>query len=189
MPSTFDRVRGLHPRRSRFNLSYGKAFDCDMGQLIPTMARFMVPGDIFTYYQEAVVRAKAPLRSPAFAEINVYSYNFFVPLRILMGENVVDADGKNEWQIDDHAFEKFINPKNPGSAVSVTLPRWTPTGNSVINDNWNGINSGDPGSNADDVNVTVKDNGIYSSGIILSILLMSFRRVRILLIFSDVHIA
>lgn len=160
--STFNRVRGLKPRRSRFNLSYGKAFDADMGQLIPTCIKFMVPGDIFTIHQEAVIRTKGPLRSPAFAEINCFSYEFFVPLRILFGESLTNADGEYEWEIHDHDFEKFITGGKNGTDDSVVLPRWIPTGTDVVNDNWNGIASTDPGSNVDDVNVTVKDNGIYS---------------------------
>ena len=166
--STFNRVRGLKPRRSRFNLSYGKAFDCDMGQLIPTMVKFMVPGDIFTFHQEAVIRTKGPLRSPAFAELNCYSYNFFVPLRILFGESVYDSNQKiYEWEIADHAFEKFITGGKDGTDTSVVLPRWTPSGSTVVNDNWNGIDPPDPGdpdngSNKNDVNVSVADNGLYS---------------------------
>lgn len=71
----------------------------------------------------------------------------------------------------------------------MTLPRWTPTGNSVINDNWNGINSGDPGSNADDVNVTVKDNGIYSLWDYLEYPIDVIPQGAYPLDFSDVHIA
>lgn len=160
--STFNHVKGLKPRRSRFNIGYGKAFDCDMGQLIPSMVKFMVPGDVFTMHQEAVIRTKAPLRSPAFAELNCYSYTFFVPLRILFGESVQNAEGWYDWEIKDHDFEKFITGGRTGNDVSVVLPRWVPTGTDIVNDNWNGIASGSSGSNVDDVNVTVKDNGLYS---------------------------
>ena len=165
--STFNHVNGLHPRRSRFNISYGKALDCDMGQLIPSMVKFMVPGDIFTFHQEVVARPKAPLRAPCFADINCYSYNFFVPLRILFGESKTDVNGEYEWDVDDKAFGKFLNGGRTGKDNSVVLPRWVPTGLDIVNDNWNGIpapgDGEDPnGSNIDDVNVTVKDNGIYS---------------------------
>lgn len=44
----FEQVGGLYPRRSVFNLSYSKKFDCDMGQLIPIMAEEVVPGDKFS---------------------------------------------------------------------------------------------------------------------------------------------
>lgn len=165
--STFNHVNGLHPRRSRFNISYGKALDCDMGQLIPSMVKFMVPGDIFTFHQEVVARPKAPLRAPCFADINCFSYNFFVPLRILFGESKTDVNGEYEWDVDDKAFGKFLNGGRTGKDNSVVLPRWVPTGTDIVNDNWNGIpapgEGEDPnGSNIDDVNVTVKDNGIYS---------------------------
>lgn len=160
--STFNHVKGLKPRRSRFNIGYGKAYDCDMGQLIPSMVKFMVPGDIFTMHQEAVIRTKAPLRSPAFAELNCYSYTFFVPLRILFGESVQNNEGWLDWEIKDHDFEKFITGGRTGNDDSVVLPRWVPTGTSVVNDNWNGIASGVSGSNVDDANVTVLDNGLYS---------------------------
>lgn len=160
--STFNHVRGLKPRRSRFNLTYGKAFDCDFGQLIPTMMKFMVPGDIFTFHQESVIRTKGPLRSPAFAELNCFSYNFFVPLRILFGESVENAEGWLDWEIHDHDFEKFITGGRTGTDDSVVLPRWVPTGTNIVNDNWNGIAAGSSGSNVNDVNVTVSDNGLYS---------------------------
>lgn len=160
--STFNHVKGLKPHRSRFNLTYGKAFDCDMGQLIPSMMKFMVPGDIFTMHQESVIRTKAPLRSPAFAELNCFSYTFFVPLRILFGESVQNAEGWLDWEIHDHDFEKFITGGRTGNDNSVVLPRWVPTGTDIVNDNWNGIESGFSGSNIDDTNVTVKDNGLYS---------------------------
>lgn len=164
---TFNHVNGLHPRRSRFNIGYGKALDCDMGQLIPSMVKFMVPGDIFTFHQEVVARPKAPLRAPCFADINCYSYNFFVPLRILFGESKTDVNGEYEWDVDDKAFGKFLNGGRTGKDNSVVLPRWVPTGLDIVNDNWNGIpapgEGEDPnGSNIDDVNVTVADNGIYS---------------------------
>lgn len=165
--STFNRVKGLKPRRSRFNLSYGKAFDCDMGQLIPTMVKYMVPGDIFTMFQESAIRVKAPLRSPCFAELNAFSYTFFVPLRILFGSSKLNAESWYDWEINDHDFEKFLTGGRTGTDNSVVLPRWVPTGSDVVNDNWNGIpapGEGDPdnGSNINDVNVTVEDNGIYS---------------------------
>lgn len=160
--STFNHVKGLKPRRSRFNIGYGKAFDCDMGQLIPTMVKFMVPGDIFTMHQEAVIRTKAPLRSPAFAELNCFSYTFFVPLRILFGESVQNNEGWLDWEIHDHDFEKFITGGRTGNDDSIVLPRWVPTGTSIVNDNWNGIAAGSSGSNVNDPNVTVTDNGLYS---------------------------
>ena len=159
--NVYSHVKGLKPRRSRFNIGYMKGYDCDWGQLIPSFVKFMVPGDIFRLSQEVVVRAIDPLKAPAMTEVNVYTSCFFVPLRILMGETVTDKDGWNEWQIHDHDFEKFITGGRTGTDDTVSLPRWIPTGADVVNDNWNGIEppgEGDPdnGSNKNDVNVTTK---------------------------------
>lgn len=170
MARAFTQIRGLHPRRSRFNVGYAKAYDCDMGQCIPSCVKFMVPGDIFRVSQELVVRIPEPLKAPAMVELNAYSSAWFVPLRLLFGEMVEstgDPDGWKEWQIDDHAFEKFITGGRSGKDDSVSLPLWEPTGTTVVNDNWNGIpapgeGEDDNGSNIDWPNVTTTDNGKYS---------------------------
>lgn len=162
MANQFMRVKGLKPRRSRFNVGYMKGYDCDMGQIIPSMVKFMVPGDIFRFSQEIVARAIVPPKAPAMAEINVHTSCFFVPLRILFGETKYDKDGWPEWEIHDHDFEKFINGGRLGNDNTVALPRWTPTGATVVNDNWNGIAEGGEGSNIGNINVSVTDNGKYS---------------------------
>lgn len=41
----FSQTGGLKPGRTKFNLSYIKQFDCDMGQLIPIMCDEVIPGD------------------------------------------------------------------------------------------------------------------------------------------------
>lgn len=162
MSNPFSTVTGLKPRRSRFNLSYGKAFDCDMGQLIPTMTKYMYPGDIFDFRQELVARPIAPLRTSAFAQLDVHSYCFFVPLRLLFG--TMSGSGlEANWEVNDHDFEKFITGGVSGN-VTISLPRWSlnPLDRPVVNDNWNGIPSGTTGSNADWPNVTTTENGKYS---------------------------
>lgn len=162
MSNPFSTVTGLKPRRSRFNLSYGKAFDCDMGQLIPTMTKYMYPGDIFDLRQELVARPLAPLRTSAFAQLDVHSYCFFTPLRLLFG--TMSGSGlEANWDVNDHDFEKFITGGVSGN-VTISLPRWSlnPLDRPVVNDNWNGIPSGQTGSNADWPNVTTTENGKYS---------------------------
>lgn len=162
MADQFLHVRGLKPRRSRFNVGYMKGYDCDMGQIIPSMVKYMVPGDIFRFTQEVVARAIVPPKAPAMAEINVHTSCFFVPLRILFGETKYDKDGWPEWEIHDHDFEKFITGGHSGTDNTVALPRWIPQGVDVVNDNWNGLPESDLDSNVNYVNVSVKDNGKYS---------------------------
>ena len=82
MNTTFQQVGALYPKRSAFDLSYSKLFDCDMGQLIPVMCDEVVPGDHFTISNEIVLRMQ-PMLAPILSEINITTHYFFVPYRIL----------------------------------------------------------------------------------------------------------
>ena len=101
----FNRVGGLHPGRSVFDLSYQKLFTCDMGQLIPIMCEEMIPGDKFEVGNDIVIRFQ-PLVAPVLHEINAYVHYFFVPNRLMW-------DG---WQ-------DFITGGIDGNNTSV-LPRF-----------------------------------------------------------------
>ena len=161
MSKIYSKVPGVKIRRSMFPIGYDKKLDCDMGQVIPIFMRSVLPGDLIKLSQAIVVRAPAAL-APYMAELNVHTYTFFCPYRILFGQSVADSDGFLHWNINDHDFETFITGGRTGNDVSVSLPRWIPTGNNVVNDNWNGLPATDPNSNLNDVNVTVADNGKYS---------------------------
>ena len=104
----FNRVGGLHPGRSVFDLSYQKLFTCDMGQLIPIMCEEMIPGDKFGVGNDIVIRFQ-PLVAPVLHEINAYVHYFFVPNR-LMWDN---------WQ-------NFITGGIDGADSSI-LPRFIPS--------------------------------------------------------------
>jgi hypothetical protein len=115
MPNIYEGQRALAPRRSAFNLSYSKQFACDLGQLIPVMCDEVIPGDIFKIGAEIVVRFN-PMLTPVLHEINAFVHYFFVPYRLV-----------------DTSWEGFITGGVDG-ADSYTLPRWTPTGGNVTND-------------------------------------------------------
>ena len=108
MPKPFNRVAGLNPGRSVFDLSYEKKFTCDMGQLIPIVCDEVVPGDVLSFGNQIVVRFQ-PLVAPMLHEVNVYVHYFFVPYRLLM----------DDW-------EDFLSGGVNGDK-SLPLPRWTVT--------------------------------------------------------------
>jgi len=108
MSKQFNRVAGLNPGRSVFDLSYEKKLTCDMGQLVPIVCDEVVPGDVLSFGNQIVVRFQ-PLIAPMLHEVNVYVHYFFVPYRIL-------------W--DD--WEDFISGGVQGDFSSL-LPRWTVT--------------------------------------------------------------
>ena len=45
--TVYERVGGLQPGRSAFDLSHSKMFDCDLGHLVPVLVQDVGPGDIF----------------------------------------------------------------------------------------------------------------------------------------------
>lgn len=110
MPSNsiYEKVGGVSPSRSLFDLSYRKKFTADMGQLIPIMCDEMVPGDKFDVSAEVVIRF-APLVAPIMHEVNCFVHYFFVPYRLL-------------WS----SWEDFITGGVDGT-LTPTLPTWSPT--------------------------------------------------------------
>lgn len=81
----FDSVPVHTPSVSSFDLSHNKILSLDMGKLVPTLGLEVLPGDKFNINSENFLRL-APLVSPVMHQINVKTYTFFVPTRILWAE-------------------------------------------------------------------------------------------------------
>lgn len=94
-------------QRSAMDLSHEKKFTCDMGQLIPVLCMLGLPGDVIDIGNSAVVRMQ-PLVAPVLHEIDVETFYFAVPLRII-----------------DDTFEEFITRGVTGNS-SVSLPLFNP---------------------------------------------------------------
>lgn len=120
MRKLFDTVKSLRVPRSAFNLSYDKAFDCEMGQLIPIMCEEVVPGDRFKIGNEMVIRFQ-PTVAPIPDEIVAKVDYFQVPNRLIFNDEI-DGVGNN--------WETFITKGFDGDST-VSLPRWIPSRNGV----------------------------------------------------------
>lgn len=106
----FTRVPVQRPKRNVFDLSFENRFSCKMGDLIPFLCKPVVPGDTFKVNSEIFIRT-APLVSPMFQKINVYTHYFYVPNRLLM----------EKW-------EQFISPhatKDSPTPTELQLPALT----------------------------------------------------------------
>lgn len=116
MSSVFSKVGGAHPRRNKFNLSFSVQTTADMGILYPAgMPQMLVPGDSIKVGHEVVAQMQA-LKSPMFADISIYFYDFFVPFRLL-------------W--DD--WETFITRGQSGDETPA-LPKFRPSKNRSFKD-------------------------------------------------------
>ena len=110
MSKVFSTVLGNNVGRSVFDLSHTKRFDCDMGQLIPSLFLECVPGDTFKIGVEAVTRFQ-PLVAPILDSVDMTIHYFFVPTRLLM-------DGDKDW-------ETFLSGGKDGIDTSVRIPAWS----------------------------------------------------------------
>lgn len=70
---------------NRFDLSHDIKMSMNMGELVPTCAMEVLPGDHFSISVENMLRF-APLIAPVMHKINVTTHYFFVPNRILWPE-------------------------------------------------------------------------------------------------------
>lgn len=103
----FDKIGEQRVSRSAFNLSYEKKYTCDMAQIIPILADSCIPGDIWELGNSSIVRFQ-PLVAPVLHQIQLKTYYFFVPNRI------IDPD-----------WEEFITRGVTGDVVKV-LPLMRP---------------------------------------------------------------
>lgn len=88
--SILNKVKVPKPNKSVFDLSYSKAGTMRFGEVVPTYVEHVVPGDVFELGCSAFVRMD-PLSAPIMGNIQVDTFYFYVPFRIL-------------WE----DFEKFI---------------------------------------------------------------------------------
>lgn len=69
-------------KRHGFDLSQERKFTCNMGKLIPIMYEEVYPGDDFKVRTNQVIRLQ-PMTAPVMHRVDVYTYYFFVPFRLL----------------------------------------------------------------------------------------------------------
>lgn len=73
------------PRTSQFNLSHNNKFTCDMGEIIPFLCTQVVPGDTMTGNAQFKIDFEPQIK-PVMHNVDVYTYFFYVPNRILMDD-------------------------------------------------------------------------------------------------------
>jgi hypothetical protein len=127
----FKNIAGLNPRRSAFDNSYYKSFDCNLGQLIPVFGDLFLPGDSVKISVEALVRAN-PLIAPIMHRIDMKVDYFFVPLRIMWPKpEYTDMDGNPlPYSKDTSSWEEFITGGVSGK-LTPAQPKWVPTDTSL----------------------------------------------------------
>lgn len=77
------------PKRARFDFSHDNTLSVSLGEACPSLTEFIVPGDEVSVSMEQIVRL-APMPVPTFVPLKVRHDFFFVPLRILYGQDNMD---------------------------------------------------------------------------------------------------
>lgn len=101
--TVYERVGGLNPYRSAFDLSHSRMFDADIGRLIPTLVLDVGPGDIFDIGASQITKMQ-PMVVPLYHKMDICYHVFFVPYRLIW----------SSWQ-------KFITGGVTGDA-NIALP-------------------------------------------------------------------
>jgi len=74
------------PNKSIFDLGHEKRITAAMGKLIPINCEELIPGDTARGNSEILLRL-APLLAPIYDQITLFVHNFFVPNRLIWGED------------------------------------------------------------------------------------------------------
>lgn len=78
----FEKVKIYKPGRSAFKLNYNVRTTQCIGEVVPSMAKMLMPGDTFKFGQVATVELQ-PMIAPSKGDLWLESCAFFVPLDIL----------------------------------------------------------------------------------------------------------
>lgn len=75
-------VAGLHPKKNLFKLDSLYSTSMFFGDLVPIYTSECVPGDVFSIKNVGIVRTQ-PLMCPVFQDMQIKTYYFFVPTRLI----------------------------------------------------------------------------------------------------------
>ena len=86
MARIFDSISVRKPKRNAFNLSHENKLSFNMGDLVPILCQEVIPGDTFKVQASLMLRL-APMIAPVMHKVNVFTYFFFVPYRLIWDES------------------------------------------------------------------------------------------------------
>lgn len=99
----FDKISMKKPKRNTFDLSHNHIFTLNIGDLVPAMFEYLVPGDRISIKTDFMAKF-SPLVSPAFARMKVKTEHFFVPFSQLYAnyqEVLMNYKGESQTVVRD----------------------------------------------------------------------------------------
>lgn len=107
MSNVFKSIKVYKPKRHKFNMSHETKMSMNVGSLYPIFCQDVVPGDKFQIKSEFLIRAM-PLLAPLMHRVNVYTYWFFVPNRLIFDQWEDFITGGRDGQAN--VLPPYINP-------------------------------------------------------------------------------
>lgn len=101
MSKLFDTIQIRKPKRNSFSLPHDNKLSFNMGDLVPIICQPIVPGDTWKLQASTMIRF-SPMLAPIMDRVNVFTYFWFVPYRLIWDE-----------------FEDFITGGKDGTANPV----------------------------------------------------------------------
>lgn len=92
-------------------MSFDNSFTCNMGKVVPTICKELLPRDYIKMKSSAFMRFM-PMVAPAMGKINLFSYHFIVRNRDIWTEwdkFITNEDQKKTWQQN----QNFVPPEMP----------------------------------------------------------------------------
>lgn len=125
----FDEVKIDAPQRSAFDLSFENKLSLNFGELVPVLCKEVLPNDDIELNSSIFCRF-APLLAPMMHKVDVMTYNFFVPNRIIWKdwESFISPGAGNVTMANQ---PNFVPPKMPTISLPNMLPNFTDSSNVV----------------------------------------------------------
>lgn len=113
------------PKRARFDFNHQNTVGMRVGVLTPTLTRFIVPGDDVSVSMEQIARL-APMPVPTFCNLKVRHDFFFVPLRLLYGQEYLDKLFGADVSIPRASCKNLLSFTNAFSSFTYALVNEVP---------------------------------------------------------------
>lgn len=116
----FKEVPQINIPRSRFDLSTSKKLTFNVGDLVPFYIEEVLPGDTFDLSLNKVLRLTTPL-VPTMDNIQVDSYYFFVPMRLVWDNwQYFQGESKEPWfQSQEYSIPQLAKTKSVATLGSL----------------------------------------------------------------------
>ena len=132
MANIFNSIRVPKLKRNKFNLSHDVCLTAEFGTLFPILCEEVVPGETYQLSTQQLVRL-APLRAPYMSQVDVFTYSFFVPNRLLWDGWKDFITGKNDDLVKPYLHTTYhINTDSKGVKHLFTDSTSTKIGNNLV---------------------------------------------------------